>query len=55
MVLPIFLRREAESEAVLQRLATTDDFREMVIKFINSVEFRQKSSPSFLLWKRATP
>jgi SAM-dependent methyltransferase len=37
------LRREAESEAVLQRLATTVDFRELIIKFISSVEFQQRS------------
>ena len=43
------LRREAESEAVLRRLATTDDFRELVIKFINSVEFRQKSKTPMLV------
>jgi SAM-dependent methyltransferase len=43
------LRREAESEAVLQRLTTTDDFRELVIKFINSVEFRQKSKTPMLV------
>jgi SAM-dependent methyltransferase len=39
------LRREAESEAVLQRHATIEDFGELVIQFINSVEFRQKSKP----------
>ena len=43
------LRREAKSEAVLQRLTTTDDFRELVIKFINSVEFRQKSKTAILV------
>ena len=43
------LRREAELEAVLQRLTTTDDFRELVIKFINSVEFRQKSKTPMLV------
>jgi hypothetical protein len=34
------LRREAESEAVLQKHVTTEDFGELVIQFINSVEFR---------------
>jgi SAM-dependent methyltransferase len=39
------LGREPESEAVLQSHATTEDFGALVIRFIRSVEFRQKSMP----------
>jgi SAM-dependent methyltransferase len=40
------LGREPESPQVVQRhLAQTKDFRSMVLKFINSLEYQQKKSP----------